>query len=298
MATVEQVAAAHHRRQQQLARRAAKKVAGIWRQVDRADIAGSWRQLSTQALTVLASAQGIAAASSGQYVDDALAAQGVDAEAVGRVAPARFAGVAADGRDLLSLLGQPALRTLSAIKTGNSIAWSMAAGLFELDMMVRTEIADAGRVADGVAITARPKVAGYVRMLSPPSCSRCIILAGRHYRWSAGFRRHPRCDCRHIPAAEDRAGDLRTDVRATFDGMAPAEQDRVFGRSGAQAIREGADPAKVVNARRGVYTASGRSFTHEAAGRRPRLMPEQIYAEARGNRTEAIRLLKLHGYLI
>jgi len=33
--------------------------------------------------------------------------------------------------------------------------------------------------------------------------------------------------------------------------LSPAEQDRVFTKSGAWAIREGADPMKVVNARRG-----------------------------------------------
>lgn len=71
----------------------------------------------------------------------------------------------------------------------------------------------------------------------------------------------------------------------------------MFGKAGAEAIREGADMARVVNARRGMYTAGGRLFTHESAGRRPRLMPEQILREADGDRGEAIRLLRLHGYL-
>lgn len=35
---------------------------------------------------------------------------------------------------------------------------------------------------------------GYVRMLTPPSsCDRCVILAGRWYRWNQGFERHPMC---------------------------------------------------------------------------------------------------------
>src|SRR5690606_23965723 len=33
----------------------------------------------------------------------------------------------------------------------------------------------------------------YVRMLTPPSCSRCTVLAGRWYRKNAGFARHPGC---------------------------------------------------------------------------------------------------------
>jgi hypothetical protein len=54
--------------------------------------------------------------------------------------------------------------------------------------------------------------------------------------------------------------------------------------------------AKVVNARRGMQTADGRLYTTEAAGRRPRLMPEQIFRDAR-DREDAIRLLSLHGYI-
>ena len=56
--------------------------------------------------------------------------------------------------------------------------------------------------------------------------------------------------------------------------------------------------ASVVNARRGMYTADdGRKYTREAATRRRlRMMPEQIFRETKG-RDDAIRLLKLHGYL-
>lgn len=101
--------------------------------------------------------------------------------------------------------------------------------------------------------------------------------------------------------------------------MDEAEQDRVFGKAGAQAIRDGADIARVVNARRGMTTAadpSGRRrlvrderglfTTTEATTRRgrlpgqvagARLMPESIYEIAKGDRDEAIRLLRAHGYI-
>lgn len=302
MATVQQVAAAHHRRQERLAERAAKQVAALWRRIDRSNIARSWTGLTVEALTVLTSAQGIAAAGAGVYADDALAAQGADVAALGRVNPARFAGVASDGQDLASLLRLPLIRSLTAIKAGNAMDWSMASGLVDLDMIVRTQIADAGRVADGVATAVRPHV-GYVRMVAPGACARCIVLAGRTYRWNAGFLRHPRCLCRHIPAKEDMAGDLRTDPRAAFDAMSRAEQDKTFTAAGAQAIREGADISRVVNARRDMYTAGGRALTREATTRRGinrpvRLMPEQIYLEAGDDRDEAIRLLKLHGFIL
>lgn len=295
---VEQVAAGHHRRQQALARRAAERVARLWRQVDQASIAASWRRLLLDVLPVVSSAQGIAAASAGEYVNNALEAQGIGAAAEGRVSVTALAGVASDGRDLAELLYQPAIHTLAAISAGRKPSEAMTVGATGLDMIVRTQIADAGRVAAGVAITARPQVTGYVRMLSLPSCSRCIILAGRFYRWSRGFARHPRCDCRHIPAAEDTAEDLRTDPRKAFESLSPTEQEQAFGKSGAEAIRDGADIAQIVNARRGIYTASGRAYTRSGGtSSRRRLMPEQIYLEANGNRDEAIRLLRLHGYL-
>jgi hypothetical protein len=202
-----------------------------------------------------------------------------------------------------TLLYQPAVTALRAIGSGVDVRRAMTAGQLELDMIVRTQVADAGRVADGVAVTARPTVLGYVRMLSLPSCSRCIILAGRVYRWNDGFLRHPRCDCRHVPAVEDTADDLRTDPREAFNAMDAADQDRIFTKDGAQAIREGGDLLRVVNARRGMYTAAGKALTRvgtsrRGTGRRVRLMPEQIYREADDDRGEAIRLLRLHGYLM
>lgn len=102
----------------------------------------------------------------------------------------------------------------------------------------------------------------------------------------------------HVPAAEDAADDIRTDPRGYFDSLTRVEQDKAFTAAGAAAIRDGADIARVVNARRGMQTATdGRLYTTEAAGRRPRLMPEQIFREANGSRDEAVRLLRLHRYL-
>src|SRR5688500_1052764 len=97
-----------------------------------------------------------------------------------------------------------------------------------------------------------------------------------------------RCDCVHIPVAEDTSDDLRTNPRAYFDSLSVAEQDKAFTKAGAEAIREGADMNQVINARRGMHEATdGRLYTTEAAGRRPRLMPEQVLREANGDRGEA-----------
>lgn len=193
-----------------------------------------------------------------------------------------------------------------------------------LEMAAATAVIDAARAAESAATTARPEVSGYVRMLNPPSCSRCVVLAGRFYRWNDGFRRHPLCDCRHIPSSEALAGDMTVDPDAYFHSLSPVEQDKVFTQAGAQAIRDGADLSQVVNARRGMEKAQvyGRQalITREGVTRRGqygqsrggfekqrgrryqaskhvRLMPESIYDAAAGDRDEAVRLLKLHGFV-
>ncbi|WP_455749459.1 VG15 protein [Micromonospora chersina] len=291
-----EVAARHARRQVALARQAAREMARLWARVDRQAIGPSWAASVPAAVQVLGSAQAIAAASAAVYLDDLLDEYGLAGGAEGRVVPDALAGVASDGRDLAGLLYQPAIVTLTSLKQGATEGRALAGGRFALDMIVRSQVADAGRVADGVALAVRPQLSGYVRMVVGGTCARCLVLAGRFYRWNAGFQRHPRCDCRHIPASEDAAGDLRTDPKAAFEAMSEAEQDRVFGAAGAQAIREGADMARVVNARRGMQVVGQRKFTTEAAGRRPRLMPEQIYRDAK-DRDDAVRLLRLHGYI-
>jgi hypothetical protein len=124
-------------------------------------------------------------------------------------------------------------------------------------MYARTEIADAARTATAAAGAAR-RVSGYVRALRAPSCSRCAILAGRWYRYSAGFNRHPHCDCVHVPAENDLAPELVTDT------LAAIRDGKVHGLSRAerQAIDLGADPSQVVNARDGMTTAAdGRRYT-------------------------------------
>src|SRR5690606_9852828 len=271
-------------------------------QVDPGQIRQSWQTLVGRLVVVVTGAQLAAAQQADSYVERVLAEQGIDPRPDGALVPSALVGVASDGRALDTLLYQPAISAVTALGRGRSVRDALAVGQATLDMAVRTQVADAGRVADQVALTARREATGYVRMVVGASCARCIILAGRWYRWSQGFQRHPRCDCVHIPSRESIAGDITTSPRAIFESMSPEEQDRVFGKDGAQAIRDGADMARVVNARRGMYTAGGLRLTREATtrrgiGRPVRLMPEEIYRQANGNRGEALRLLRLHGYI-
>jgi hypothetical protein len=120
----------------------------------------------------------------------------------------------------------------------------------EFDRLVASLVQDAGRAAESVAVAVRPKVV-FVRYLTLPSCSRCAVLAGRVYRYSQGFLRHPNCDCVMLPttvAAPDlvqdpvelaKAGQIRGLSQAD---MLAIEQGADFGRSSTSgSVRPGCD---------------------------------------------------------
>lgn len=262
-------------------------------------------------MVLLSAAQTIVAETADAYVTDVLAAQNITDDSVGGFRPASMVGIASDGRDLATLLAQPTITTKAALASGVAEARAMASGWATLEMILSTQVADAGRVSVSVAAATRPTITSYVRMLNPPSCSRCVVLAGS-YSWSAPFRRHPRCDCVSIPTSEDTRRDFRTSPRDYFNSLSRAEQDKAFTKSGAQAIRDGADIARTVNARRKAAGLSGAQpgirarlrrgptglyTTAELSGRRVRLMPDSIYALAGGDRNLAIRLLRQHSYI-
>lgn len=221
--------------------------------------------------------------------------QNVKAPAEGGARVAGLLGWASDGRSMRGLLDY----TRSPGVTADAF-----------DLIVSTQLQDVARQAAAIEMGARPSVTTYVRVLNPPSCSRCAVLAGRTYRKNSGFLRHPRCDCRHLPSTVAASGGLAADPRAYFDGLDVAGQNRIFTNAGAEAIRRGADINKVVNARRGMSTAQGAGrlarrdvfgqqvYTTTEATRRGaiRLMPESILEIAKDD-TEVIRLLKAHGYL-
>ena len=272
-------------------------------------ITDAWAERIPTVTAAITTAQRTAATSALVSGALALGEQGQWATPDGLVDPDAFAGLAADGRSLDTLLRGPAITARTLIADGMEPAQALAAGGRQLSMMVLTEIADAGRGAAGVQIAARPRT-GYVRMLNPPSCSRCVVLAGRFYRWNQGFLRHPRCDCVHVATivtdqAAAFAEGLIDDPHEAFNRMSEAEQNRVFTNAGAQAIRDGADMYQVVNARRGMkyrgaFTTEGTS-KHGWAGQilrkgQRRMTPETIY-RLNPNREQAVEALRAQGYI-
>lgn len=331
---VQTVADAHQAEQGALTVATLTAILAVWAQVETADWFGSWftRGLGERIFVLLALAQESAAADATAYVRTALEVGGTDWADVPQVVPSSFAGRAADGRNLESLLAGAPIQASIRTRRGDSPAVAREAGESFLRAVVTSEVPDAGRAADQVALagasTGSPSTSptgarltkvsrrsrsrhpqlGYTRVLVTPSCSRCIILAGRFYRWSAGFERHLRCDCRHIPVNQEIADEFITDPETYFKSLEPRQQDAVFGKADAEAIRQGASMSSVVNVGRkgGItiagdgrrYTTTGTRGLNTNGGRTPRPTPWQIIRDAHGNSDEVRRSLTRFGYIL
>lgn len=239
--------------QSRIIRAAVAAAMSIWGGVDPTRFSASWvqSQIGEQLFVSVSRAQELAAMAADVYTDLILLDQGIEVDADGEIVPRSLAGVASDGRPLESLLVQPLIQASVAGASGATLQEAMSAGAAVLTRIVGTQVADAGRSASGLGIAARPRT-GFVRLVEPKACSRCIILAGRWYHWSSGFARHPLCKCRNIPASEDTPMlDAASDPMTHFNSLSETEQNRQFTVAGARAIRDGADINKVVNARRG-----------------------------------------------
>ncbi|MGW5645055.1 VG15 protein [Saccharopolyspora sp. NPDC003752] len=319
--------AAYYRAQQQLAADVADGAQDAWSAAGPAQ----WREAAPRLAVAVLLAQTVAATNAQEYVNAALLAQGVEPDPVAEVSPSAFAGIAQATLPLDAMLSSAPLTTYyRSRRAGLMSTEAQRRALLTLITAAMTAVQDAGRSAEGVAVVAANNATGYARMLTPPSCSRCVILAGRIYRRATPFRRHPRCDCRHVPVAED-SDDLTTNPRRYFRSLPANEQDQVFGVAGAQAIRDGADINQVVNARQGITTvnAYGVEVTATTTGttrralfggyeiqpdgtlrrrgasemqripgdrysraRTPRLMPEEIYRLADENGWDRVELLR------
>lgn len=323
-------AVAHQRARERVSEAAARAVAEMWRQVDPTSVRSSWLALLARVLAVVSAGQLATARATDPWLYALLEATGEE-DTDGQLVPEMFAGVTGAGLPLADALLAPMLSTLAELNRDVPVAHAMARGAAVLDVVTRTAIADAGRAADSVGMTARPAITSYIRVVEGGACSRCIVLAGREYGVSKAFARHPRCHCGMEPVTREHRPEP-VDAKDVYDGMSAAEKKRTFGEAAVKAIDEGADIAQVVNARRGMESAvvygqkilkttegvtrrgiagrrlgqfektsgqrHGTQTTARARARRPRLMPEEIYKQADGDRDHALRLLRLHGYIV
>lgn len=211
----------------------------------------------------------------------------------GALIPAGFLAAAPNGFPVTETIDALPVKAKQAVAGGATVVEARAASATWLSGVALTMLADTRRDVFQTDMVQRPQVTGYVRMLNPPSCSRCVILAGKRFQWNQGFQRHPNCDCIHIPATESLAGDFTTDPYAYFNSLSPQEQDRWFGGANAQAIRDGADIYRVENTRnRGLGTAAG----NKRYGTPFRRTVEDIYSRD-PSRKFVIENLQYHGYI-
>lgn len=227
--------------------RAAAISVRLWRQMDGSDLDASWdlvgprvEQATTAAAT--ANVRGSAAFTGRLAASDGMRGDTVRSEA--------FGGVDGSGQPLSGALRGAVITTKQAIAAGVSLPEALVAGGSYLTLMVKSVIADIERSGSLAAATGKGYVR-YVRLVNPGACSRCAILAGSD-RFTSNFQRHPACRCSTVPVRGDAIPDgFITTPGDYFDSLTAAEQERVFTKAGAEAIRAGADPIAVVNARRG-----------------------------------------------
>lgn len=212
-------------------------------------------------------------------------------------------------------------------------AWQMTA--VSLAQATQLIVSDNARSVKAASMLSRD--VGYIRVLTPPSCPRCVVLAGKFHRNpTADFKRHPGCDCTQIPydrGAKDLSGfqKLQVDSEKYFENLSPTDQDRWLGKASAEAVRQGADISQIVNARRGMHSTTDRFgqrtlVTTEGTTKKGwaarylregyraklrkqpgsryrrmdvhRLMPEEIYRMAGGDRDISMNLLHKNGYYL
>jgi hypothetical protein len=310
----EQLAAAYFAEQAGVLARVRALLAARWRRIRRDDVQASWAKVSGSVTAVVAAGQYRAAELPGLYLP-ALVAEAGEVDAPLAVAnAAAFSGVTAWGADLGEVLDVAPRVVLSRIGTGMPVPQALQAGQNWLQLVANTEISDAGRLAMDINSGVRGNIIGYVRVTSGSSCARCAILAGRLYRKSQGFLRHPHCDCtmRPITKSEWDRHEVSpsTDPKTYFRSLSDADQDRVFGKAGAEAIRNGADMSRVVNVtgRKSGLSTPGSPYTTEGTTRRAaanarrggarRLTPQAIFDRYGNDSSAYLRALHQHGYIL
>lgn len=313
---------------------AVSSVLRSWRRMT-GDFDASWAEVGPRILATMDLAQERITTGSLAYVPTVIEDTGQRLYAPAYdVEPTALVGTAGSGVPTEVLAYSAVVHAKAAVEAGMTPAQALAQGGTYLSMATGTLLSDTGRTAEKMAGNAR-RVTWYVRMLSPPSCGRCVILAGKETTASTAFDRHPGCDCRNIPQVESLDTDLAVNAAEYLESLDDAGLAKTLGsKANAQAFKDGADLNQLLNAyrRKGAvstaqqyghsvkYTTEGttrrglayramsqmranRDTDRREAGTRyfrtrtRRLMPESIYQIAK-DRADAQRLLRLYGWIL
>lgn len=240
-----------------IAGRAAAQATTVHAQVDPAGaVASEWESLAPILAEQVADAQRRAALVALAYLDEHAAACGAAGSTGPYLSPRAVMGRTSAGYDLAAVLARLVGLMRKRVAAGEDPGTAWAATLPRLGRMVRAEVADANREYLSGSICLDDRVIGYQRLVTLPACARCLVLAGKRYSFSDGFRRHPGCaGCTHVPIysipGRGEVGGTPADhsPRALFAAMTPGQQlAAVRGNADAvQAIRDGVSVSAVVN---------------------------------------------------
>lgn len=246
------LAFAHQKQIVQLGTVLANRTVRLWKQMDLANLDASWNRIAPQLVAQVSAAQVVAARMSAPYLDAVDRSYGVTSRPA-RLVPEAFSNVMGDGREVAPALFGAVTNTKTAIGRGVSPLVAFQAGASFIATVASGALHDMARNADRVLASGKGYTR-YVRVVNGSACSRCAILAGT-YSAEEAFLRHVSCQCGTVPIQEGGKAPegLHDSPESYFESLSAADQDRVFTKAGAEAIRNGADPIKVVNARRGAY---------------------------------------------
>lgn len=250
-----------------------------------------------------------------------------------RFNPATLVGWAGNGQTTFDNLWNSILMGKHSMTNGASTSSALTIIENNLALRSRTILADTARTTSMISAKTRQYSAQYIRVLTPPSCGRCAILAGIPSGRRA-FERHPHCDCTTAWSTDEAA--LATHYANPADylnSLSDEDLAKTLGsQANARAWQDGADLNQLVNAyrRKGDVRAAqiyGRNikYTMEGTTKRgwaysrmkqagyvrehvrygskywradhPRLMPETIYQLAGSDHAKAMRLLGNYGWL-
>lgn len=247
--------------------------------------------------------------------------------------PWQWVGVNGNGWNTIDTMYTPIIEA----KAGLARGWTLDFARYKVEMgmltRARTMLADTQRSASMVTAKGRYADARPVRVLNPPSCGRCVILAGT----SNAGERHPNCDCT-IMWSHDVPTNAYADPYSYLNDLVDADDmdalTRILGsRANVRAYLDGADLNQLVNAyrrkgsvtkaqfysRKIKYTTEGTTRRGAAAYRmisagyangfikhggryekidRPRLMPETIYEICDRQGRDPKQMLRNYGWIL
>lgn len=285
MVSALEVAQAHQRRIIGRTDKAIRKAVRAWAAMEFADLDGSWQTVGQTVLATAQLTQNANAADANSYMSQATRSYGAKPSDL-VVNSSAFVGIDGSGRELSALLFGAVTTTKQSVGLGLGSQQSLLAGQLYLASMMKTALHDTSRSADLTAATG-DGYTRYVRVVNAGACSRCAVLAGISSARTP-FKRHPACKCSSFPIEDGETSapsGFHDNAEDYFESLPPAEQDRVFTKAGAEAIRAGADISQLVTARRGATgiqygNAIGRG-TRANSGRR--MLPTQIGRNADGS---------------